>query len=66
MTLRECNRKTTCYDCKNTDCHHYGEKISDCPKYRCDRTDGLAYDCDHCAFIDRYIDGMRKEYGYEY
>jgi len=65
MTLKNCVRKTTCYDCKNIKCYHHGKKMADCPKYRCDRPPEVAYNCDNCEFINQYINGMRKEYGYE-
>ena len=63
ITIEECTRKKTCYDCDNIRCGFQGQKEADCPKYRCDRPDILAYDCEHCAFIDNFIEDMRKEYG---
>ena len=62
-TMNECTRKTTCYDCDNENCLFHGKKEADCPKYCCDRPDGHQYDCDHCDFVDRYIEDMRREYG---
>jgi hypothetical protein len=57
VTFSECTRLNTCYDCDNEKCWHHGKKESDCPKYRCSDLD-----CDHCEFIDRFIEDMRKEY----
>ena len=62
-TMNECTRKTTCYDCDNENCLFHGKKEADCPKYCCDRSDGHQYDCDHCDFVDRYIEDMRRLYG---
>lgn len=36
LTITECTRKTTCYDCDNQACWHHGKKEADCPKYGCD------------------------------
>lgn len=62
FTLTECTRKNTCYDCENERCSLVGEKMSDCPKYHCDNPNGT-YDCDHCAFIDEFIEMERESYG---
>lgn len=62
VTFSECTRQTTCYDCDNEKCWHHGKKESDCPKYKCDRPDDGNLDCDHCTFIDRFIEDMRKGY----
>ena len=56
MTMIECNRNLLCIDCNDTECWHQGKKESDCPEYRCDKS----LDCNKCAFIDQYIDDMRK------
>ena len=61
VILTECTRKNTCYDCDNESCWHHGDKGADCPKYRCDRPKEHMLDCEHCAFIDRFIDDMRAE-----
>lgn len=61
FTLTECTRQNTCYDCENERCNLAGYKKSDCPKYRCDNPNGID-DCDHCAFIDDYIEHVRKSY----
>lgn len=62
MTITECTRQNTCYDCDDKKCSGHGDKEADCPKYRCDRPNGFEYKCEKCAFIDRYIEAMRKEY----
>lgn len=61
FTLTECTRQNTCHDCENERCCLAGKKKSDCPKYHCDNPNGTD-DCDHCAFIDDYIEHMRKSY----
>lgn len=63
MTLTECTRQNTCYDCDNTKCWHCGKKEADCPKYHCDRSNEMMLDCEHCEFIDKYLKGMKEEYG---
>ena len=60
MTLSKCTRQNTCYDCDNKKCRHHGKKEADCPKYKCDNKKLL--DCDHCSFIDWFIEEMREEY----
>lgn len=60
MTITECKRKNTCYDCDNERCLHHGKKEADCPKYRCDRQGDGFMECEHCAFIDRFIDDIRR------
>ena len=60
--LTRCNkRNNTCYDCDDILCSLAGEKKSDCPKYHCDNPNGID-DCDHCAFIDDYIEHMRQSH----
>lgn len=61
MELRTCNRKNLCVDCDNAECAFRGKKEADCPKWTCDRPNQAAYHCDRCAFIDRFIDTMRKQ-----
>lgn len=61
ITLNECYRNNTCYDCDNEECGHHGDKGADCPKYYCDNPKGLQ-DCEHCEFIDQFIADMRIEY----
>ena len=61
LTMSECTRKTTCYDCDNEDCFFRGIKGADCPKYYCDKW----CDCDHCEFINDFIEEKRKEYSHE-
>ena len=62
FTLTECKRRnTTCHDCDDESCSLAGEKKSDCPKYHCDNPNGVG-DCDHCTFIDDYIEYMRQSY----
>lgn len=62
ITLTECNRQNTCYDCDNEQCIYHGVKGADCPKNHCDRPAPVNLDCEHCAFIDEYIEEMRKVY----
>ena len=59
----ECSRQNTCYDCKSENCVFAGNKASDCPKYQCDRPDEHKLDCDHCEFVDEFIEKERKRYG---
>lgn len=59
LTMSECTRKNTCYDCDNEACWHHGKKEADCPKYGCYE------DCDHCEFINDFIEEERKEYFHE-
>lgn len=61
LTMSECTRKNTCYDCDNEDCSFHGSKGADCPKYYCDKW----YDCDHCEFINDFIEEERKKYSHE-
>ena len=61
VTIELCKRKTACVDCDNTECWHHGKKESDCPKWRCDRPKEYAYDCEHCAFIDKIIEQIRQK-----
>ena len=63
LTLTECTRQNTCFDCDNQECIFVGKKESDCPKYRCDRPDESFRDCEHCGFIDGFIEEMRRQYG---
>ena len=63
VSISECTRKTTCYDCGNEKCWHHGQKESDCPKYRCDNK--VLLDCDNCGFIDEFIEEMREFYKIE-
>lgn len=65
VTMSECTRKNTCYDCDNEKCWYHGKKEADCPKYHCDREGDMFLNCDRCAFTDRYIEDMRKEYGWQ-
>ena len=65
MKFEECTRLNTCYDCNDDKCHHVGDKGADCPKYRCNRPGLLCLDCNHCAFVDNYIEYMREEYAKE-
>ena len=60
VEIRDCRRKVPCVDCDNKKCWHSGKKESDCPKYKCDRPDEFKLDCEHCAFIDKFIDDMRE------
>lgn len=57
LQISECTRDIPCIDCDNTKCLFQGKKESDCPKYRCDRP---THGCEHCVFIDRFIEEMRK------
>lgn len=61
LKMSECTRKIPCVDCDNARCIFQGKKESDCPKYHCDRPDILKYDCEHCPFIDGFIENMRKD-----
>lgn len=65
ISINECFRKNTCYDCDNQRCWHHGKKEADCPKYRCDRSIDERYDCDHCSFIDKHIQEMQAYYAGE-
>ena len=56
--ISECTKNIPCVDCDNTKCWFQGKKESDCPKYYCDNE--KSHDCDHCEFIDRFINDMRK------
>ena len=62
LTLTECTRPNTCYDCTDPYCAHHGDKGADCPKYRCDRPEPFTLDCEHCAFVDRHIEDERRFY----
>ena len=61
ITMSECTRKNTCYDCDNKSCLHQGDKGADCPKYKCDNPNGVQ-NCENCEFIDDFIKEMRDEY----
>ena len=62
LTIHECTRKTSCYHCDDTKCHHAGDLSADCPKYKCDNHNGDGYmDCEHCDFIHEYIKGVYGE-----
>lgn len=62
ITINECTRRNTCYDCDNEKCVLHGKKKSDCPKYVCDMPEPYHNDCENCAFIDEFIDLARREY----
>ena len=62
ISIRECNRKNTCFDCADTDCLHQGKKSADCPKYVCDRPGHGFFNCENCAFVDRIIKDEREKY----
>jgi hypothetical protein len=60
-TLNECHRHTLCIDCDSKTCQRSrDDKGNDCPKWICDNV--VLQDCDNCAFIDEYIQVMRKQY----
>ena len=61
LTLIECTRQSTCFDCDNQECTGHGDKGADCPKYHCDNPNGLN-DCEHCDFIEMFIMSERKRY----
>ena len=61
IEIQECKKSIPCVDCKDTSCILHGKKESDCPKYHCDRPDSLKFECNNCAFIDKYIEDMRKQ-----
>ena len=63
VTLSDCTRPTTCYDCTEESCLHHGDKEADCPKYHCDNA--VILDCEHCGFIDHFIEDMRQVYASE-
>ena len=65
IAINNCSRNTLCVDCDNTNCVFQGEKKSDCPKWCCDRPDYAKLDCDHCGFIDKFIEDMREMYNPE-
>ena len=58
ITISECTRQNTCYDCDDEKCWHHGKKEADCPKYGCDND----MDCEHCEFINGFIEEERKMY----
>lgn len=58
--INECKRNNLCVDCDNTRCHFHGKKEADCPKWKCDRPGGR--DCEHCEFIDDFIEQMREKH----
>lgn len=62
MKIGECTRKNTCYDCDNKECYLHGKKESDCPKYYCDQEGNGYHNCNHCSFIDWFIDDERQRY----
>ena len=57
LTMSECTRNNLCFECDDEKCAGHGKKESDCPKWRCDRTDD---DCEHCAFIDSFIADRKR------
>lgn len=59
--MRKCTKKIPCVDCNQTLCWFQGRKESNCPKWKCDREGEEHLDCDHCEFIDNYIEQMRQE-----
>lgn len=59
LTMSECTRKNTCYDCDNEACWFHGQKEADCPKYGCNE------DCEKCEFINDWIEEERREYFHE-
>lgn len=59
VQMSECTRNIPCVDCDNARCIFQGKKESDCPKYHCDRSDN---DCEHCTFIDEFIEDLRNGY----
>ncbi len=61
ISIRTCKKKIPCVDCENTGCWFQGRKESNCPKYKCDREGKDFLDCDHCDFIDEWIERMRKD-----
>lgn len=63
VTLHDCTRRTTCYDCDNKKCYHHGDKGADCPKYHCDND--ILQDCEHCDFIESYIRVIRNDKAYK-
>ena len=60
LTMADCHRPTTCYDCTEESCLFHGDKGADCPKYHCDNA--VLNDCENCSFIDAFIDDMRQVY----
>lgn len=62
MTISECTRNIPCIDCDNMACFHQGKKESDCPKYHCDRQGDGFLNCEHCGFIDGFIQEERQRY----
>ena len=60
-TLGKCTHNNSCYNCDNNKCGLRGRLESDCPKYRCDRTKELQYQCDTCAFVKRFIKDIYGE-----
>lgn len=62
LTMDECTRQNTCYDCDNETCYFHGKKEADCPKYVCDNS---TFDCEECEFINDYIEEERKRYSHE-
>lgn len=62
MTNTKCTRTNLCSDCDDATCIFSGNLIADCPKYHCDMPDPLKHDCEHCTFLKRYQEEMRKYY----
>ena len=60
LTMSECTRQNTCYDCDNEACWFNGKKEADCPKYGCDND--KPFDCDNCKFVDEFIEKERNRY----
>ena len=61
VSISECKKAIPCVDCDDKSCLFHGKKEPNCPKYKCDRKGSGAYNCEHCSFIDRLINEMRKQ-----
>ena len=62
FSMSECKRDNLCVDCDNNKCCLAGKLLSDCPKYRCDRTKDKFEDCDSCDFIKDFVKEQREYY----
>ena len=59
--ISECTRNNFCYECNNEKCIHHGKIEADCPKYKCDLPEPMTYDCEHCSWIKRLIEKLKKD-----
>ena len=60
MDIRECTRENFCVECDNRECFHAGEKIADCPMWKCDRSGELFEDCETCDLLKELYEAHRE------